>query len=280
MITDHLSPVSWFVGTCGFWDSDWNDNFYPKGLVKDRLPFYARHFNAIELNTTFHAIPKPEKVQRWKDETPPEFRFSVKFPKEVTHGRPERLLAADTLEITSRFFDAIQELGEKLEVVLMQFPPWFSALRRLALLRFIDRLRCPARLVFEFRDDSWWTPTTALALRERNIGWVVADLAGHPAITCVPVEWQLRSFGLRQLIFTADFVYARLIGKHHQFPVHVAEYFDSTPRVKWWHERLTRVLKACPSVRRVYVFFDNDFSGNAPTSARRFANMVKLPPIF
>jgi len=117
----------------------------------------------------------------------------------------------------------------------------------------------------------------AHALRERDISWVAADLASYPRVAEVPIQQQLGLFGLRPIIATADFLYARWLGKHRQFQVHVEEYFDSTPRVIWWFERLTHVLKKYPSVRHVYAFFDNDFSGHAPTAARRFADKVNLP---
>ena len=279
--TDASSPVSWAVGTCGISDSDWIGNFYPRGLQPiDRLAYYAGHFNSIELNTTFHAIPARKVVQRWREVTPAEFRFCIKFPEDVTHGSPERLSEAGTIDTAVRFFDVISELREKLSVVLMQFPPWFSAKHRSTLLRFIDRIRCPARLVVEFRHYSWWTPATAMALRERHIGWATADLASCLKSVTAPPEGQLRSFGLTQLISTSDFLYARLIGKHHQFLTHREERFDSMPRLTWWSERLKRVLAAYPDVRGAYVFFDNDFSGHAPNAATRFADLVHLPRAF
>ena len=271
------SSICWRVGTCGISDSDWIGNFYSRGLrTIDRLGYYAERFNAIELNTTFHAIPRREYVKRWTDVTPPNFRFSVKFLKEVTHGPSDYLVAAQTLETAKRFFDVIQELGEKLAIVFMLFPPWFSAIHRPTLLQLLDRISCPARLVIEFRNDSWWTPTTANALRERNIGWVAADLGSFPLVAEVPVKGRLLPFGLRPIISTTDFLYARWLGKHLQFPEHTEERFDSTPRVAWWLERLMHVTKSYPNIRDVYAFFDNDFSGHAPTAARRFADKVNL----
>jgi uncharacterized protein YecE (DUF72 family) len=272
------SSIPWRVGTCGISDSDWTGNFYPRGLPNiDRLAYYAKHFNSIELNTTFHAMPKPGNVRRWENVTPPDFRFSIKFLKELTHGPPDRLLEAGTLETAKCFFDVIQGLGQKLAVVLMQFSWEFSAIYYSTLLRFLDRISCPARLAIEFREDSWWTPETARALQERGIGWVAADLGSHPRIAETPSEEQLESFGLRPVIPTTNFLYARCLGKHHQFPVHVEEYFDSTPRVTWWFNRFKQVLETNPNVHHVYAFFDNDFSGHAPSAARRFADQVNLP---
>jgi uncharacterized protein YecE (DUF72 family) len=181
------------------------------------------------------------------------------------------------VEISEQFFGVIQELGTKLSVVLMQFPPTFSEDHAFRLFRLLDRMCCPGRLVVEFRNDSWWKPETARAFRERNVGWVGADLANCTRIARVPTQGQLRRFGLRPIISTTDFLYVCLLGKHGQFPVHTGEYFDSTPRVTWWFERLMKVLNTYPNVRDIYVFLDNDFSGHTPTAARRFADMVHLP---
>ena len=105
-------------------------------------------------------------------------------------------------------------------------------------------------------------------------------LTRYPMIATVPAEGELRRFGLRTIVSTTNFVYARLIGKHGQFPVHRKKYFDSTPRVRWWLERIKRVVARQPNVRCVYVFFDNDFSGHAPAPARRFADLLGLPRTF
>jgi uncharacterized protein YecE (DUF72 family) len=270
--------ISWHVGTCGISDSDWNGNFYPRGLaVCDRLAYYATRFNSIELNTTFHSIPLRDRVRRWENVTPPNFRFGIKFPWEVTHNYPHQISEADAIEVAKRFFDVIQELGRKLAVILMQFPQSFSAVHRLKLLRLLDSISCPARLVVEFRDNSWWKPVTARDLQERGIGWAAADLGSSPRVAEIPTEEHFESNELRQIIPTSDFLYARWLGKHGQFPVHVREYFDSTPRITWWFERLTHVLEKHPNIRHVYAFFDNDLSGHAPTAARRFADKVNLP---
>ncbi|ELT1968072.1 TPA: DUF72 domain-containing protein, partial [Aeromonas salmonicida] len=53
----------------------------------EHLAHYARVFNTVEGNTTFYASPTPDTVQRWADAVPAHFRFSFKFPKEISHQR-------------------------------------------------------------------------------------------------------------------------------------------------------------------------------------------------
>src|SRR4051812_24078708 len=72
-----MSPFR--LGTMGFGYDDWAGPFYPKGLRRDEwLTFYARHFNAVELDTTFHATPDVERVRRWAAAVPEDFRFCAK----------------------------------------------------------------------------------------------------------------------------------------------------------------------------------------------------------
>jgi uncharacterized protein YecE (DUF72 family) len=49
-----------YLGTSGFSYQDWVGNFYPPGMPKrDWLTYYAREFNACEVNSTFYALPGP-----------------------------------------------------------------------------------------------------------------------------------------------------------------------------------------------------------------------------
>jgi hypothetical protein len=58
--------------------ADW----YPKKLsAGERLPYYAQHFNFVELNSSFYGIPARRQVERWCEQTPPNFVFDVKLHK-------------------------------------------------------------------------------------------------------------------------------------------------------------------------------------------------------
>ena len=52
----------------GFTDPDWESVFYPRDIKPGgHLAFYARYFDTVELDTTFHAEPTVERVRRWAD---------------------------------------------------------------------------------------------------------------------------------------------------------------------------------------------------------------------
>ncbi|HEY1236797.1 MAG TPA: DUF72 domain-containing protein, partial [Solirubrobacterales bacterium] len=68
------------VGTSSWSDPGFVEHWYPEGLpAKDRLAFYAERFEAVELNSSFYAIPAISTVENWATGTPEGFRFDVKL---------------------------------------------------------------------------------------------------------------------------------------------------------------------------------------------------------
>ncbi len=57
--------------------------FQVPGLTS--LEAYSKAFNFVEVNSTFYEIPNLETVKFWRKRTPPDFEFSVKCHRSVTH---------------------------------------------------------------------------------------------------------------------------------------------------------------------------------------------------
>src|SRR5881409_12803 len=73
------------VGTSSWADPGFVEEWYPPGLpARDRLPWYARHFEAVEVNSTFYALPDPKTVRRWAEVTPEDFTFDVKLHRALS----------------------------------------------------------------------------------------------------------------------------------------------------------------------------------------------------
>lgn len=71
---------SW-IGTSGFQYPEWKGTFYPEDMSTAKmLAFYASQFRTTEINYTFRSLPSAKTIQRWGDETPEKFRFSLKAP--------------------------------------------------------------------------------------------------------------------------------------------------------------------------------------------------------
>ena len=47
----------------------------------ERLPWYAQHFELVEVNSSFYAVPDRRMVERWCRSTPADFVFDVKLHK-------------------------------------------------------------------------------------------------------------------------------------------------------------------------------------------------------
>jgi uncharacterized protein YecE (DUF72 family) len=52
---------------------------------KNQLPYYSKFFKFVEVNSTYYNIPSRTSLRGWKDKTAIDFRFSIKFPKVITH---------------------------------------------------------------------------------------------------------------------------------------------------------------------------------------------------
>ncbi|OSY24027.1 hypothetical protein B7R62_03665 [Klebsiella pneumoniae] len=83
------------------------------------LEEYARHFNCVEGNTTLYALPKPEIVARWYEQTHDDFRFCFKFPATISHQAALRHCD----ELSSEFFARLAPLASRIEV---RHPEFFT----------------------------------------------------------------------------------------------------------------------------------------------------------
>jgi len=68
------------VGTSSWADPGFVEEWYPRDLpARDRLAYYAERFEAVEVNSTFYAVPAESTVARWVRQTPAGFSFNVKL---------------------------------------------------------------------------------------------------------------------------------------------------------------------------------------------------------
>jgi uncharacterized protein YecE (DUF72 family) len=68
------------VGTASWSDPGFVERWYPPKLpTGDRLPWYAQHFEMVEVNSTFYAVPEMRLVERWTRATPDDFTFHIKL---------------------------------------------------------------------------------------------------------------------------------------------------------------------------------------------------------
>ncbi|HRH01001.1 MAG TPA: DUF72 domain-containing protein [Polyangiaceae bacterium] len=223
------------VGTSGFSYAEWKGTFYPEKLPqKKMLAYYAERLATVEINATFYRMPKPELLEGWCAEVPPDFTFVLKAPQRITHHR--RLV--DVQDTVERFCDVATALGDRLGPLLFQLPQHMK--KDLALLgAFLEALPRPSPVVVEFGDASWFSDDTFALLREQSAALCIVDDT-NPRKAAPFVE-------------TAPVGYLRL---------RRVEYTDA--ELTAWAERLRGA-----SWRDAYVFFKHEDAGTGPKLAER-----------
>ena len=110
-----------FVGVGGWNFAPWRGSFYPKGLTQTKELHYAsRELTSIEINSTFYGLQKPATFEKWHDETPDEFVFSVKAPRFVMQRRQ----LAESAASMKRFLGSgVAKLRDKLGPINWQIAP-------------------------------------------------------------------------------------------------------------------------------------------------------------
>jgi uncharacterized protein YecE (DUF72 family) len=137
--------TTWHLGTMGFAYEPWRGVPYPDDAsARHYLAYYSQVFDAVELDTTFYGTPRESTVRQWAAQTPPEFQFCPKAPREITHERGLSL-AQGAGEAMQVFLDAMRGLGSRLGPVLVQLPPSFNTRDLPALAEFLAILPAAGR---------------------------------------------------------------------------------------------------------------------------------------
>ena len=142
-----------FVGVSGFSYSAWKGRFYPKEAKSDELlASYSQRLASVEINSSFYGAPRQETVKGWAAKTRPQFRFSFKAPRLITHVAK---LGGSSAEGAVRFSDSLEALGPRRGAILFQLPPFLKRDEKL-LESFLSATATIPGRVFEFRDESWF----------------------------------------------------------------------------------------------------------------------------
>jgi uncharacterized protein YecE (DUF72 family) len=249
--------MDWYIGTMGFSYKDWAGVFYPEGLAsREYLTYYSRIFNAVEIDSSFYGTPRLSTIERWAAGTPDGFKFALKTPRAITHD----LVLQGAEGLMAEFLDAVRRLGDKLGVILIQFPPSFHLEQMPVLDDFLGKLPSDLRFAVEVRHRSWYAVPGELAamLAGYSVCWAATQYPGLP----------------RQIYPTTSFFYIRWIGKHGAFESHTHERIDREQDLAAWWEIIQTHL---PGVDAIFGFTNNDYAGFGPGTANRFKNIAGLP---
>jgi uncharacterized protein YecE (DUF72 family) len=246
---DRRRPVR--VGCSGWNYAHWrNGVFYPPRLPARRwLELYAERFDTVEVNSTFYRLPRRDAVAHWVEQTPPDFVFTVKASRYLTHVRRLR----DVGPGLETFLERIEPLvrSPKLGPILWQLPPNFRRDdQRLA--EALAALPRELRHCFEFRHASWFVEETYALLREHGAALAIGDRREVHAFQSfeLTAPWTLVRF------------HAGTRGRRGNY---------SETELAEWAARLREWSRD----HEVFAYFNNDWEGFAPTNAQRLTELLE-----
>ncbi len=254
-----------YLGTSGFKYDDWKGTFYPKGVKeKEWLPYYARHFNALEIDSTYYRLMHPAVFYHMAQKVPETFHFAVKTYRTLTHE-----IGPSSRDDLTAFLQSIRPLQEagKFGCILAQFPNSFHRdPKSLAYLTELRQRFGELPLAVEFRHKGWANEEVFQFFREQKIAFVCVDEPQFPTLM-PPVA-----------TVTADFAYLRFHGRNYQTWWKSGEaklrydYRYSTLELEEW---LPRIKVLSGQAGRLYIFMNNHFRGQAPANAMELQVMLE-----
>ncbi|MBV9866276.1 MAG: DUF72 domain-containing protein [Abitibacteriaceae bacterium] len=246
-----------YLGTSSWKYDDWKSVFYPSGAA-DELASYARHFDTVEIDSTWYSIPARRVVESWRKRVPDGFRFALKVPRTITHDRS----LIDCADEFNAFLHVISYLEDRLGPVLFQFPPHFSAASVDTLRDFLLLLPSGWKFAMEFRHRSWFQQEYADLLETAGVAWAWAD-TGNLLTSASPLP----------LYSTASFSYIRWLGDRDapMAPFNSLKKDCSNEETRW-----ADIIKALPTPE-IWGYFNNHWAGYSPGSVDAFKQRLGLP---
>ena len=250
------------LGTQGWNYPDWVGPFYPPGTRSvDLLRVYGRAFPTVEVDSTFYAIPAEPVLRSWRQRVPEGFVFALKVPQEITHEK--RLIGVEGL--LNRFCARAGVLGTAVGPLLIQLSPEFHPTwaNREALRAFLELLPMRFRWAIEFRHAGWLDAETLELLRGHGVALALADS-----------RWIKRGIVLELAIEpTADFAYLRWMGEQRRITDFSHVQIDRESELAAW---VQAVEALAGRVGTVYGYFNNQYQGHSPESARTLQQLLGL----
>lgn len=284
------------VGTASWTDPGFIEDWYPKEVPPSRrLQWYACHFNLVELNSSFYAIPKQSSVEKWCRETPPGFIFDVKLHKLLSrHSTDIKLLppelrakakaTKEKVELTpaiekavaKRFLQEIEPFSEcgKLGALLLQLSPSFRPrTHQLGELDNLFELLEDYPVAVELRNADWVSAkhldATTKYFRKHKLTFVSVDAPDTEHFMIMPGT---------DVVTNPKLAYMRLHGRNASGYIRgrtVAERFNYQYSPKELHQIAERVDNLAQEASEIHVVYNNNASNYAPKAAEQTREILE-----
>ena len=291
------------IGTCSWADEALSKHWYPKGLAAgERLAYYAKHFDTVEVDSTYYRLPAEEMVRRWAERTPDGFVMHVKafglmtrhpvkresLPPDLRDeaptddkGRVERPSREFRGEVFRRFLEALEPLRSagKLGGILFQFPSYVVYKERsLEYLQWAREQLGDDELLVEFRHVSWLDDEH----RDDTLRFLEELGATHVIVDAPRIEGA-KNLVPTVLALTSPTTYIRFHGRNaetwNKRGGSAAERFDylySDDELREWVDPLRELAG---QAKQAYAFFNNNATspdGRGGRMAQAAANAKAL----
>lgn len=164
------------IACVGYSNGSYVDILYPKKTDEiDRLKSYAEVFNSVEIDSTFYKFPGTKKIKEWYANSPADFKFYIKMPKEITHTHKMHDMQGKAEEICKQYADI---LSDKLAGFVYLLPPSFYNNEENQKTIFTN-LCGEFNNYIEFRNATWWGDDKLLAkMKRRKITMIGVSIPG------------------------------------------------------------------------------------------------------
>lgn len=248
---------------CSGWSYDgWRGTFYPRNLeARDFLLYYSKIFKFVEIDSTYYHIPSRSTVRCWKDKTPDEFKFSLKFPKVITHDKK----LEDVSKSLSNLFYSLEPLVDKTLTLLIQLPPFLTEKKGFNSLQdMIRHLDNRFRYALEARHSSWFSDKVYDLLKDNDIAlvWSVRDELKSPSI------------------LTSNQLYIRFIGDRSISEKDFGKVVkDRRKEMLEYVKKVREMQNDNSNVIDMLIAFNNHYAGFGPQSVNDFLKLLNMAEI-
>lgn len=156
----------------------WKKELFSRISAPD-LQQYSGLFTSVEGNTSFYHLPDERAILGWKELVPANFRFTFKFPQQISHHK-NILAEPDLLRLT---LDRFALMEEKLGVLMLQLPASFGPTRLDELSQFFRALPADFNYAVEVRNQAFFAKGEDerqfnRLLHQHNVNRVIMDTRG------------------------------------------------------------------------------------------------------
>ncbi|SDU12190.1 Uncharacterized conserved protein YecE, DUF72 family [Verrucomicrobium sp. GAS474] len=199
---------------CGSWSDDaYREILYPPGTPSAaRLHWYAEHFDHVEVNSSYYAVPRREATAKWVKQTSAGFLFDIKLHRAFSQSPEKTAKEGKQVRLLMQGIEPLIR-ARKLGVFLLVLDPRFGPEKHgLEELDALAKALHPHLLAVELRHAGWVKgkrkAETFEFFRERKLVWVAVDMPRIAGSNLLPPLYEVSN---------PDLAYVRLHGRNPNY---------------------------------------------------------------